>query len=130
MRAAASDALASDAVAVPATDAGSAAAESSGAASTEFAVADAVGSEACASGPPGELAVVDVEFGLAPGLDVRRRDAALGAVRAASAALQPWRTSAAALAIGRRDALIATDDVDGASDAARWNICLRRRGDS
>jgi hypothetical protein len=123
-------AAATDSAAAPPLDGGGDAAEAADAAATELAAAVAAGGEACAAGPPGDMAAVDVEFGLAPGLDVRRRDAALGAVRAASAELLPWRTSAAARAIGRRDALVATDDVDGASDAARWNICLRRKADS
>lgn len=126
MRAAAADAAA----VLPPDGADDNSAQSSDAAPADFAAAVAADSDACAAGPSGESATVEVEFGLTPGLDVRRRDAALGAVRAASEAVEPWRTSAAARAIGRRDALIATDDTDSASDATRWKVCLRRRTDS
>lgn len=92
------------------------------------AAAEASAGEACNALAAGDAAVIEVEFGLAAGLDVRRRDAALGAVRSATGALRPWRTSAAARSIGRRDVLVTTDDVDAAGDAARWNVCLRRGG--
>ncbi len=91
---------------------------------TEFASAAPPDSDGCMTSPA-SVASVEVEFGLAPGLDVRRRDAALGAVRGASAALQSWRAGAAARSIGRRDALVVTDDVDAVGDAARWHLCLR-----
>jgi hypothetical protein len=81
---------------------------------------------ACATGPADGSVVVEVEFGLATGLDVRRRDAALGAVRGATGTLQPWRAGAAARSIGRRDPLVVTDEADAGADAARWNVCLRR----
>lgn len=88
--------------------------------------ADAPDPAACATGPADSNLVVEVEFGLATGLDVRRRDAALGAVRGATVALQPWRAGAAARSIGRRDPLVVSDEVDAGADAARWNVCLRR----
>jgi hypothetical protein len=85
---------------------------------------------ACATGPADASAVVEVEFGLAAGLDVRRRDSALAAVRTSTAALGPWRAGAAARAIGRRDPLVVTDDIDAVADAARWSVCLRNEAGS
>ncbi|MCC6170623.1 MAG: hypothetical protein IT481_01210 [Gammaproteobacteria bacterium] len=78
---------------------------------------------ACAVGPE---ATILVEFGLAEGLGVRRRDAALGWVREAAAGLAPWRAGAAARAIGRRDAVVVTADRDEARSDARWAVCLRQ----
>lgn len=67
-----------------------------------------------------------VEFGLVPGLDVRRRDAALGWVREASGALAPWRAGPAAGALGRHDPLVVTAGRDEARAETRWSVCLRR----
>jgi hypothetical protein len=87
-------------------------------------------SVACATGPADANVVVEVEFSLAAGLDVRRRDAALGAVRGATGALEPWRAGAAARSIGRRDPIVATDEIAAGADAARWSVCLRREATS
>ncbi|MBX3695956.1 MAG: hypothetical protein KF790_12395 [Steroidobacteraceae bacterium] len=86
------------------------------------AAADLDVAAACAVGPQ---ATILVEFGLAEGLGVRRRDAALGWVREAAAGLAPWRAGAAARAIGRRDAVVVTADRDEARADARWAVCLR-----
>lgn len=67
-----------------------------------------------------------VEFGLAPGLDVRGRDTALGWVRDASTQLQPWRAAPQALALGEQDPLVVTAERDEARADSRWAVCLRR----
>jgi hypothetical protein len=67
-----------------------------------------------------------VEFGLATGLDVRRRDAALGWVREASGALAPWRAGAAAGTLGRHDPLVVSAGREEARAETRWSVCLRR----
>lgn len=81
------------------------------------------GATACGGGAEPSILV---EFGLAEGIDVRRRDAALGWVREATSGLDPWRAGPAATAIGRRDALVVTADRTEARTGSRWSICLQR----
>jgi hypothetical protein len=83
------------------------------------------GAESCTGAAAPGVAML-VEFSLAEGLDVRRRDAALGWVREAADDLRPWRASAAARAIGRRDAVVVSADRDEAHAAMQWAVCLRR----
>ena len=114
---------ATDSVAGPddAADAADATADTEGAAGG--AVSD--GTESCiGAAEPG--AAMLVEFGLAEGLDARRRDAALGWVRDAAGELRPWRAGAAARAIGRRDAVVVSADRDEAHADSQWALCLRR----
>jgi membrane protein YqaA with SNARE-associated domain len=103
-----------------------------GAAVREAAVVDdasadtgADGAESCLGAPEPGAAML-VEFGLAEGLDARRRDAALGWVRDAAGDLAPWRAGPAARTIGRRDAVVVSTDRDEAHSAVQWTICLRR----
>ncbi len=72
-----------------------------------------------------DRAAMFVEFGLADGLDVRRRDAALGWVREASGELLPWRAGPAARALGRRDAVVVSAERDESRAATQWAVCLR-----
>ncbi len=67
-----------------------------------------------------------VEFGLAAGLDARRRDAALGWVRDAAGDLRPWRAGPAARSIGRRDAVVVSADREEAQADMQWALCLHR----
>ena len=83
------------------------------------------GAEIC-TGTSQSRAAMFVEFGLADGLDLRRRDAALGWVREASGALRPWRAGPAARALGRRDAVVVSADRDESRAATQWAVCLRR----
>jgi hypothetical protein len=87
------------------------------------------GAESCTGAAAPGMAL-RVEFGLAEGLDVRRRDAALGWVRDAAADLRPWRASAAARALGRRDTVVVSADRDEAHAAMQWAICLRHEAGS
>lgn len=82
--------------------------------------------DAAAGCDSGAEATILVEFGLAQGLAIRRREAALSWVREASPQLAPWRATPAALAIGRSDALVVTAERDEARADSRWAVCLRR----
>lgn len=107
-----------------------AAAEEAGA--TPDAVADAAssaaGSEAACADEAAAQAAIAVDFKLADGLGVRRRDAALGFVREAVTTLDGWQVGAAARVLGRRDTLVVTAGNDAAADATHWSLCLRREG--
>ncbi|MFO1457255.1 MAG: hypothetical protein U1F18_13525 [Steroidobacteraceae bacterium] len=87
----------------------------------------AVEAAACSVGLESSMLV---EFGLAPGLDVRGRDAALGWVREASTQLRPWHAAPQALALGRHDPLVVTAERDEAHADSRWAVCLRREAAS
>jgi hypothetical protein len=126
MRAAALGEAAVDAAPGAGEAAGEAAIDAATAGTTEGATEGATdGTESClGAAVPG--AAMLVEFGLAEGLDARRRDAALGWVRDAADDLRPWRAGEAARSIGRRDAVVVSADRDEAHAAVQWALCLRR----
>lgn len=106
----------------PATDAGEGG-ETDGAADMP---APGGGEAACTDDAAGAEAALAVNFKLADGLGVRRRDAALAFVRDAVLELDGWQAGPAARVLGRRDTLVVTAGNDAAADAMHWSLCLRR----
>ncbi len=81
---------------------------------------------------PFSAAAMQIDFGLAAGLGVRRRDAALRFVREAASRLGPWQGGPALRRLGSAESLVVAAGVDAAGDAAgaasQWSVCLRRTG--
>lgn len=116
------------AIVVQRVDLRAAAAEGAGSELAGEAATPAADLAACAASDSTSSAVLEVEFTLAQGLDVRRRSAALDAVRTRTARLERWTASEDARTLGRRDSLVVSDEERAplAADSGRWTVCLQR----
>lgn len=71
-------------------------------------------------------AILEVDFRLAEGLDVRRRTEALAAVRQQLLNLPRWRSSQAGVQIGQREPLVVKAGSEAADTSGEWAACLWR----
>lgn len=75
-------------------------------------------------------AILQVDFRLADGLEVRRRTEALATVRTQLRDLRGWKAGNAGAALGQREPLVVKAGSESADTSGEWAACLWRGGQS